>query len=95
MSTDEGQSWEIISPDLTRNDPGKLVSSGGPITKDNTGVEYYATIFAAAESPYEKDLIWCGSDDGLLHVSKDGGKNWSLSSVDIRLYYPPICAIRS
>ncbi|MFT5921313.1 MAG: hypothetical protein ACI8TS_000641, partial [Flavobacteriales bacterium] len=68
--------WEVISPDLSRNDPGKLVSSGGPITKDNTGVEYYATIFAAEESPYEKDLIWCGSDDGLIHVSRDGGKEW-------------------
>ncbi|MEN0005683.1 MAG: glycosyl hydrolase [Bacteroidota bacterium] len=76
MTEDGGQSWTIVSPDLTRNDPSKLVSSGGPITKDNTGVEYYCTIFAACESPYEKDLFWVGSDDGLLHVSKDGGKNW-------------------
>jgi photosystem II stability/assembly factor-like uncharacterized protein len=76
VSTDEGQSWELISPDLTRNDSTKLGSSGGPITKDNTGVEYYATIFAATESPYEKDLLWTGSDDGLIHVSRDGGKNW-------------------
>jgi len=75
-TTNEGQSWEIISPDLTRNDPKTLESSGGPITKDNTGVEYYGTIFAATESPFEKDLIWTGSDDGLVHVSKDGGKNW-------------------
>jgi len=75
-STNGGESWEVISPDLSRNDPDKLVSSGGPITKDNTGVEYYATIFAAEESPYEKDLIWCGSDDGLIHVSRDGGKEW-------------------
>lgn len=71
-----GQSWETISPDLTRNDSSKLVPSGGPITKDNTGVEYYCTIFAAIESPYEKDLLWVGSDDGLIHVSKDGGINW-------------------
>ncbi len=71
-----GETWEVISPDLTRNDPEKLVSSGGPITKDNTGVEYYGTIFAAIESPYEKDLLWTGSDDGLIHVSKDGGGNW-------------------
>ena len=76
VSYNEGQSWETISPDLTRNDPSKLGSSGGPITKDNTGVEYYCTIFAIAESPSEKDLIWVGSDDGLLHVTKDGGKNW-------------------
>ncbi|MEM9674168.1 MAG: glycosyl hydrolase [Bacteroidota bacterium] len=77
VSTDEGQSWEIISPDLTRADSTKLKTSGGPITQDNTGVEYYATIFAAVESPREKDLIWTGSDDGLIHVSKDGGQNWS------------------
>ena len=72
----EGQSWEIISPDLTRNDPKTLGSSGGPITKDNTGVEYYGTIFAVAESPSEDGLIWTGSDDGLVHMTKDGGKNW-------------------
>lgn len=77
VSNNGGESWEIISPDLSRNDPDKLVSSGGPITKDNTGVEYYSTIFAAMESPYEKDLLWCGSDDGLIHVSKDGGANWA------------------
>lgn len=77
VSTDEGQTWEIISPDLTTNDPEKLKSSGGPITQDNTSVEYYCTIFAACESPYEKDLLWAGSDDGLLHVSKDGGKIWT------------------
>ncbi len=76
VSNNGGESWEIISPDLSRNDSTKLVSSGGPITKDNTGVEYYATIFSAVESEFEKDLLWCGSDDGLLHVSKDGGKNW-------------------
>lgn len=77
ISMDEGQSWQVISPDLTRNDPNTLKSSGGPITKDNTSVEYYGTIFAAAESPYEPDLIWTGSDDGLVHISRDGGKNWS------------------
>ncbi|MEO1449614.1 MAG: glycosyl hydrolase, partial [Bacteroidota bacterium] len=76
VSTDEGQSWKIISPDLTRNDSSKLVSSGGPITQDNTGVEYYCTIFAALESPYEKDLLWAGSDDGLIHISRDAGANW-------------------
>ena len=76
-STDGGASWEIISPDLSRNDPEKLISSGGPITKDNTGVEYYATIFAAEESSYEKGLLWCGSDDGLIHVSHNGGEEWT------------------
>ena len=77
MTTNEGQSWDIISPDLTRNDPSTLGSSGGPITKDNTGVEYYATIFAVNESKQEDGLIWTGSDDGLVHVTKDGGKNWT------------------
>ncbi len=76
VSYNEGESWELVSPDLTRNDPSKLGPSGGPITKDNTAVEYYCTIFAVAESPYEKDLIISGSDDGLLHITKDGGKNW-------------------
>ncbi len=76
LSTNEGQSWELLSGDLTRNDPTKLVSSGGPITQDNTGVEYYCTIFAANESPVKEGLLWVGSDDGLIHVSKDGGANW-------------------
>ncbi len=77
VTYNEGQSFEVISPDLTRNDPETLKASGGPITKDNTGVEYYGTIFAAVESPFEKDLIWTGSDDGLVHITKDGGKNWT------------------
>ncbi|MCS7018065.1 MAG: glycosyl hydrolase [Cytophagales bacterium] len=75
-TTNDGQSWEMISPDLTRNVAEKMKPSGGPITKDNTGVEYYCTIFAACESPYEKGLLWAGSDDGLIHISRDGGKNW-------------------
>ncbi len=74
---DEGQTWDIISPDLTRNDPDKLKSSGGPITQDNTSVEYYCTIFAAQESPLKEGLIWVGSDDGLVHLTKDGGDNWN------------------
>lgn len=77
VTYNEGQSFEIISPDLTRNDPTTLGPSGGPITKDNTSVEYYGTIFAAIESPFEENLIWTGSDDGLVHVTKDGGKNWT------------------
>ena len=76
-STDEGQSWQAISPDLTRNDPTKLGSSGGPITQDNTSVEYYCTIFAFAESKRQRGLLWAGSDDGRVHVSRDGGAQWS------------------
>ncbi len=76
VSTNEGQSWEIISPDLTRNDPTTLGPSGGPITKDNTAVEYYGTIFAAVESAQEEGVIWVGSDDGLVHITKDGGATW-------------------
>jgi photosystem II stability/assembly factor-like uncharacterized protein len=75
-SQDEGQRWQVISPDLTRNDPVTLGASGGPITKDNTGAENYGTIFALAESPLVAGLLWAGSDDGLLHLSRDGGKNW-------------------
>ena len=77
VTENEGQSWQIISPDLTRNDPEKLKSSGGPITQDNTSVEYYCTIFAAQESPLVEGLLWVGSDDGLIHVTRDGGKNWA------------------
>ena len=77
VTENEGQSWEMISPDLTTNDKTKQGPSGGPITKDNTSVEYYSTIFAATESGLEKDVLWTGSDDGLIHVSKDGGKSWN------------------
>ena len=77
VTENEGHNWEQISPDLTTNDKSRQGPSGGPITKDNTSVEYYSTIFTACESPYEKDLLWTGSDDGLIHVSRDGGKNWS------------------
>ncbi len=76
-SNNEGKSWEKISPDLTRNDPKRLGPSGGPITKDNTGVEYYCTIFAAAESTHQAGVMWCGSDDGLVHVTRDSGANWT------------------
>lgn len=76
VTENEGQSWDIISPDLTRNDPEKLKSSGGPITQDNTSVEYYCTIFAAQESSLKEGLLWVGSDDGLVHVSQNGGQSW-------------------
>ena len=75
-STNEGQSWQAISGDLTRNDKSKQGPSGGPITKDNTSIEYYCTIFTVMESSIEKGTIWVGSDDGLVHVTRDGGKNW-------------------
>ncbi len=75
-SNNGGQSWDVFSPDLTRNDQTKLGSSGGPITKDNTSVEYYATIFTAAESPVKKGVIWAGSDDGLVHVTQNNGTSW-------------------
>ena len=99
-STDEGSSWDVISPDLTRNDPKKLVSSGGPITQDNTSVEYYCTIFAMAESPIERGVLWVGSDDGLVHVSRDAGKTWKdvtppqlpawsmISQIDVGVHEP-------
>jgi len=75
-TTTGGAQWERISGDLTRNDKTRMGPSGGPITKDNTSVEYYGTIFAVAESPLERGLIWAGSDDGRLHVTRDGGKAW-------------------
>ena len=76
VTENEGASWQEISPDLTTNDKSKQGPSGGPITKDNTSVEYYCTIFTAAESILEKDLLWTGSDDGLIHISRNGGKSW-------------------
>ncbi len=77
MRTDNGgQSWKQISPDLTRNDRLKMESSGGPITQDNTSIEYYGTIFTVAESPVARDEIWTGSDDGLVHLTRDGGRTW-------------------
>src|SRR5436190_4425752 len=76
-SRDHGSSWEAISPDLTRDDKSKEGPAGGPITKDNTSVEYYATVFYIAESPVEPGVIWAGSDDGLVHVTRDNGKTWN------------------
>jgi photosystem II stability/assembly factor-like uncharacterized protein len=76
-TTDGGQTWSAMSGDLTRNDKAKQKWSGGPITGDNTGVEWYCTIFAVAESPKQKGLVWVGSDDGLVHVTRDGGRSWT------------------
>jgi photosystem II stability/assembly factor-like uncharacterized protein len=77
VTQDAGQTWAIISPDLTRNDPKTTGETGGPITKDMTGAEVYATIFSFAESPVEKGVLWAGSDDGMVHVSTDNGKAWA------------------
>jgi len=77
QTRDGGQTWQAISPDLTRDDSTKQGWAGGPITGDNTGVEFYGTIFAVAESPVEPGLIWAGSDDGLVHVTRDNGATWS------------------
>lgn len=86
-STDQGSSWEAISPDLTRNDATKMEPSGGPITIDTTGVETYGTIFALAESPHEKGVFWAGSDDGLVHISRDGGATWeNITPPDLPLW---------
>ena len=105
VSENEGQSWEIISPDLTRNDPDKLKSSGGPITQDNTGVEYYCTIFAANESSVQEGLMWVGSDDGLIHITRDGGANWEnitppqmpkwlmINSIEPSPFDPAVCYV--
>jgi photosystem II stability/assembly factor-like uncharacterized protein len=76
-TTDDGQSWTAISPDLTRGDPKTLGDSGGPITHDQNGPEIYGTIFTIAPSHKEKDTIWTGSDDGLVYITRDGGKHWS------------------
>jgi photosystem II stability/assembly factor-like uncharacterized protein len=76
VTTNEGQSWRQISPDLTRADPATLGDSGGPITKDQTSIEYYATVFAVAPSTVDRNVIWAGSDDGLVHVTRNHGGSW-------------------
>ncbi|MEM6544644.1 MAG: glycosyl hydrolase, partial [Pseudomonadota bacterium] len=75
-STNLGQSWTQLSPDLTRNDKSKMGKSGGPITKDDTSVEYYGTIFAIAESSHEAGVLWAGSDDGRIHLTRNAGETW-------------------
>ncbi len=76
-TTNRGESWQQLSPDLTRNDSTKLGASGGPITKDNTSVEYYCTIFALAENPLKEGIIWTGSDDGLIYLTTNNGASWN------------------
>jgi len=77
-STNNGQSWQAISGDLTRNDKTRQKPSGGPITLDITSVEYYNTVFALAESPVKKDMLWAGTDDGWLHLTTNGGQSWPM-----------------
>lgn len=77
ISRDGGESWTTISPDLSYNDPKTLGPSGGPITKDQTSVEYYAVVFALAESPIRAGELWAGTDDGRVHLTRDGGKGWT------------------
>jgi len=76
-STDDGNSWVEASPDLTRNDKSRQGPSGGSLTHDNTSVEYYNTIFVVTESLLDKNLIWIGTDDGLIHITRDNSKTWT------------------
>ncbi|MGI8510276.1 MAG: WD40/YVTN/BNR-like repeat-containing protein [Gemmatimonadaceae bacterium] len=77
QTTDEGQTWQRISPDLTRADPTTLGLSGGPLTHDMNGPEIYGTIFTIAPSTLDAQVIWTGSDDGLAYLTRDGGKSWA------------------
>ena len=76
-TTNHGQSWDVISPDLTTNDKSKQKSSGGPIVTDNTAAEFHCTIIAIAPSPVDPNVIWVGTDDGNVQVTRDGGKTWT------------------
>ena len=88
-----GQSWDVISPDLTSNDPEKQGISGG-ITPENVGVEYCCVIYAFDESPVEQGVFWAGSSDGLVHVSRDGGETWTNVSKNIP-DLPPLGTVRN
>ncbi|MFN8668408.1 MAG: hypothetical protein U0164_14620 [Gemmatimonadaceae bacterium] len=82
-SKDYGLSWEVISPDLTSNDPKKQQSSGGEIVTDNTAAEFHTTLLSIAPSPVDPNVIWTGSDDGLVQVTRDGGKTWTSTFVNV------------
>ena len=82
VTTDQGQSWKVISPDLTRNDRSRMGFSGG-LTGDNIGVEYAGVVFAITESPKQAGLIWAGTNDGLVQITRDGGKNWTNVTANI------------
>ena len=92
-STNDGDSWEAISGDLTLHDPRTLGPAGGPITYDMTGTEWYGSIFAFAESPITPDVLWAGSDDGLVHVSRDRGKTWANVTPPFGTKYPKVSII--
>ena len=76
-STDRGLSWSEISPDLTLNNPANMGRNGGPLTAENVGAEFYHTIFSVVESETEEGTIWVGADDGLVHITRDGGESWA------------------
>ena len=82
MTTDQGQSWKVISPDLTRNDKTRMGFSGG-LTGDNIGVEYAGVVFALAESPVQADVLWAGTNDGLVQITRDGGQHWQNVTANI------------
>ena len=92
-TTNGGQSWEVISPDLTLNDRSRMGPSGG-LTFDNIGVEYAGVVFGIAESPIEGGLIWAGTNDGLLHLTRDGGESWTNVTENIP-GFPEWIAVRS
>jgi photosystem II stability/assembly factor-like uncharacterized protein len=94
-TSDAGMHWTPISGDLTRNDKSKQKWSGGPITGDNTTAEYYGTIFALAESPRDKGILWAGSDDGLVYVSRDGGQQWSNVTPKALPEWGTVCCIEA
>lgn len=75
-TTDGGRSWTVVSPDLTTNDPAKMKDSGGPISTENSGAEMHCSIVTVAESPAARGVLWCGTDDGRLQISRDGGASW-------------------
>jgi len=105
VSRDEGRSWEAISPDLSRNDPEKLRVSGGPITKDTSGAEVYCTASVLAESPHDPMVLWVGTDDGLLHRTRDRGATWEqlqlpglpdwawISSIEVSAHDPEVVMV--
>ncbi|MCL4861561.1 MAG: glycosyl hydrolase [Caldilineaceae bacterium] len=92
-STDEGSSWTVISPDLTRADTDKLAPSGGPLTLDTSGAEHYCTLSAFVESPHQPGLLWAGSDDGLVHLSTDGGATWQCITPPELPEWTTVCTI--
>ncbi|MFM8759717.1 MAG: WD40/YVTN/BNR-like repeat-containing protein, partial [Methylophilaceae bacterium] len=92
-TTNGGQTWTLASPDLTTNDKSKQNISGG-LTPDNIGVEYCCVIYALDESPVQKDVLWAGTNDGLVQVTQDGGKNWENITKNIK-GLPPLGTVRN